>query len=288
VIVGLALATLSVWEGAVGRESEPTLDAVFFDVGQGGATLLAMPNDRHVLVDAGPRSPTGSAAEFVVLPYLERWGIRTLDAVVVTHPDEDHLGGVPALLREVSVGQVVDNGWSADTELYEEFERLCTQLEVPRDTVERGDRLSLGSDVRTQVLSPLGREETRVGTRNNASIVLRVDYGNVSILLPGDIEREMESFLVHAYGDQLESEVVKIPHHGSSTSSSSGFVEAVSGEEGDVHAVVSVGGGDQYDMPDEQTLSRWTARGAVVHSTANRGAVWMRTDGTDVWPVDWK
>ena len=110
----------------------------------------------------------------------------------------------------------------------------------------------------------------------------------MSILLPGDIEREMESFLVHAYGDQLESEVVKIPHHGSSTSSSSGFVEAVSGEEGDVHAVVSVGGGDQYDMPDEQTLSRWTARGAVVHSTANRGAVWMRTDGTDVWPVDWK
>jgi len=288
VVVGLALSTVSVWDGAVGRGSEPTLDMMFFDVGQGGATLLSTPNDRHVLVDAGPRSPTGSAAEFVILPYLKQWGIQELDAVVVTHPDEDHLGGVPALLREVSVGRVVGSGRSADTELYEEFERLCAQLNVRRDTVERGDRLSLGRDVRLQVLSPPEEEGTRIGARNNASVVLRVNYGEVSLLLPGDIEAEMESSLVRAYGDQLESEVVKVPHHGSSTSSSPGFVGAVSKGEGKLHAVVSVGRGDQYGMPHEPTLSRWIRRGAVIHSTADRGAVWMRTEGERVWPVDWK
>jgi competence protein ComEC len=280
--------TLSVWEGAIGRDSGPALNAVFFDVGQGGATLLTTPEEHHVLVDAGPRSPSGSAAEFVILPYLERWGIQELDAIVVTHPDEDHLGGVPALLREISVDRVLDNGRSASSELYEEFERLVEQSETSRKTVRRGDALLTDSSVRIQILAPPRDESAQTETKNNASVVVRASYGEVDLLLPGDVEAGAEMNLVRAYGKQLGSEITKVPHHGSSTSSTPEFVQAVSDSSEGVHAVISVGQGDQYGMPHETVVSRWKRHGMKVHSTAEDGAVWMRTDGQEVWQVHWK
>jgi competence protein ComEC len=289
IIIVLAFAVLSVWDGVVGRESGPTLEAVFFDVGQGGATLLTTPEEHRVLVDAGPRSPNGSAAEFVILPYLERWGIQELDAVVVTHPDEDHLGGVPTLLKEVSVDRVVDNGRSADTELYDEFERLLEGSGASRRTTRRGDSLVAGPSVRMRILAPARDGGRRIETKNNASVVLRVSYGDVDFLLPGDVEAKAEKELVLAYGEQLESEVVKVPHHGSSTSSTPSFVQAVSGsKEEESHAVVSVGREGQYGMPHETVVTRWEDYGAEVYSTAENGAVWMRTDGQEVWQVDWE
>ncbi|PSQ79764.1 MAG: DNA internalization-related competence protein ComEC/Rec2 [Bacteroidetes bacterium QH_6_63_17] len=288
VVAAFLFATLSAWEGAIGRDSGPALNAVFFDVGQGGATLLTTPEEHHVLVDAGPRSPSGSAAEFVILPYLERWGIQELDAIIVTHPDEDHLGGVPALLREISVDRVLDNGRSASSELYEEFGRLIEQSETSRKTVQRGDTLLTGSSVRIQILAPPRGESAQTKTKNNASVVLRASYGEVDLLLPGDIEAGAEKNLVRTYGKQLGSEIVKVPHHGSSTSSTPGFVQAVSDSSEGVHAVISVGQGDRYGMPHETVVSRWERHGMTVHSTAEDGAVWMRTDGQEVWQVHWK
>ena len=289
IVLGLLLATVSVWDGSVGRDAEPTLDAVFFDVGQGGAALLRTPAGRHVRVDAGPRSPTGSAAEFSILPYLERWGIRRLDVVVVTHPDEDHLGGLPILLQEVSVGRVVHNGQSADTELYAETQRLIDRKEISQRTVRRGDTLAVDSGIRIQILSPPSHPERHgLDGGNDASLVLRLEYGEIDFLFPGDVESTAERDLVRAYGGQLESHVVKVPHHGSSTSSSLAFVRAVSGTNGGPHAVVSVGESEQYGMPSERVLSRWGTHGADLHSTARSGAVWIRTNGREVWEVDWK
>lgn len=139
-----------------------------------------------------------------------------------------------------------------------------------------------------QILAPPYDENAQIETRNNASVVLRVSYGNVDVLLPGDVEAKAEKNLVRKYGDQLESEVVKIPHHGSSTSSTPSFVQAVSGSDGGSYAVVSVGREDQYGMPHEIVLSRWKTHGTCMHSTAENGAVWMRTDGKGVWPVSWR
>ena len=289
IIVAGVLATVSVWGTSLDRGAKPTLDVVFFDVGQGGATLISTPAGRHVLVDAGPRSPGGSAAEFTILPYLEQWGIRRLDAVIVTHPDEDHLGGVPTLLQEVSVGRLVHNGWSVDTELYEETRRLLTQKKVPQQAIRRGDTLNVGPNVWARVLSPpVHPARHGIDDRNDASVVLRLTYGQVDLLLPGDVEAEAERSLVRVYGRRLESRVVKVPHHGSTTSSTPRFVSAVSSKEKDTHAVVSVGQGQQYDMPSEEVLARWRSHGNAVHSTAQDGAVWMRTGGKDVWRVDWK
>ncbi|PSQ74005.1 MAG: hypothetical protein BRD36_03075 [Bacteroidetes bacterium QH_7_64_110] len=110
----------------------------------------------------------------------------------------------------------------------------------------------------------------------------------MDLLFPGDVEAAAERDLVRTYGGQLRSRVVRIPHHGSTTSSTPHFVRAVSGAEESSHAVVSVGQGEQYDMPSAKVLSRWRRHGMDVHSTARSGAVWMRTDGKEVWQVDWR
>ncbi len=288
-IVGVLLGTMSVWGDAIGRGSGPTLDIVFFDVGHGGAALIETPKGNHVLVDAGPHSPEGGTVEFAVLPYLERWGIRRLDAVVVTHPDGDHLGGLPLLLREVSVGRVVDNGWSADTELYDGVQRLLDRTATSQRSVRRGDTIVVDSTIRVQVLSPPRDLEKRgLNGKNNASVVLHIGYGEVDFLLPGDVEAPVERDLVRTYGSQLGSRVVKVPHHGSSTSSTPGFVRAASSSRKESHAVVSVGRSGRYGLPDEKTLERWRENGMRVHSTAQGGAVWMRTGGKEVWQVDWR
>jgi competence protein ComEC len=139
-----------------------------------------------------------------------------------------------------------------------------------------------------QILAPPRDEAARIETRNNASVVLRVSYGEVDFLLPGDIEAGAEANLVQAYGEQLESEIVKVPHHGSSTSSTPGFVRAVSDSGKSSHAVISAGQGDQYGMPHEAVVSRWQNHGARVHSTATDGAVWIRSNGQEAWQVHWK
>lgn len=289
VIVGLLFASVSVWGDVIGRDAEPTLDVVFFDVGQGDAALITTPTNRHVLVDAGPRSPGGGAGEFVILPYLERRGIRHLDVVVVTHSDEDHLGGLPVLLKEVSVGRVLHNGWAADTELYAEARRLLDQENVTQRVIRRGDAVAVGSAVRVQVLGPPRRLSRHgIESENGASVVLHLTYGEVDFLLPGDVEAAAERDLVRTYGDQLASRVVKVPHHGSSTSSTPEFVRAASGDSGELRAVVSVGRDNRYGMPDGEILARWRAHEVKVQSTAQSGAVWLRTGGREVWRVHWK
>jgi competence protein ComEC len=285
-IAALLLTVGAVWSGTVGPRAEPTLDVLFFDVGQGDAALVTTPTNRRILVDTGPWSPDGGAAEYVLVPYLKRSGIQHLDAVVVTHPDEDHLGGLPTLLREVSVGRVIHNGRSADTELYEKSRRLMTQTETPHRTVHRGDTLRLGPAVRAQVLGPPDDSTGQPSDRNNASVVLHLQYGDVDVLFPGDVESSAEQSLVRTYGHQLESRVTTVPHHGSPTSSIPAFVQAVASEGG--HAVVSVGRENQYGMPAPNVLSRWRSQRVDLHTTAQSGAVWMQTDGEAVWQQKWR
>jgi len=287
-IAALVLATVGVWIGAVSRSGAPTLDVVFFDVGQGDAVLVTTPENRRLLIDTGPRSFSGDpAASYSVLPYLRQRGVDRLNAVVITHPDADHLGGLPRILREMSVGHVYHSGQRADTDLYLKTRGLLQERAVPTTALVRGDEISLGKGVRAEVLGPPPHPSRRgIETENGASVVLRLSYGTVDVLFPGDIEAQAETDLVHTYGSQLDSRVIKVPHHGSETSSTSTFVRAASTKE--TSAVVSVGRSNRFGMPSSRVLSRWTSMGDTVWTTAQRGAVWLRTDGRKVWPVRWK
>lgn len=290
--VGAALLFLTggIWADALGPNAEPTLDLLFFDVGQGDAVMITTPEDRRILVDTGPRSPYGSsAAASSIVPFLRQRGIDRLHAVVVTHPDEDHLGGLPALLRAVDVERVFHSGQRVDTDLFRESRRLLKRRKIPHSTARRGDTLSVGSSVRIEVLGPPAHPESvGIESENGRSVVLRVAYGETAILLPGDIESVAERNLVRVYGSDLGSRVVKVPHHGSETSSTRPFVQSAVDTMRGTKAVVSVGQENQFGMPDAEVLRRWRAFGSEVHNTARSGGVWLRSDGDRTWEVQWR
>ncbi len=289
VVCGLFLLGGSVWTSVFGPGAEPTLNVLFFDVGQGDAILVTAPDDRRMLVDTGPRSsPERAAASYSILPFLERRGIDSLETVVVTHPDEDHLGGLPEILEEVSVGEVLHSGQEVETSLYRRTRRLFRRREISHRSVQRGEVFTLGSSVQVRVLGPPSRPSRRgIESENGQSVVLHLAYGGTDALLSGDVEESAERDLIRSYGSQLESWIVKVPHHGSETSSSQAFVDRVVGAPERTNAVVSVGRSNQFGMPSAAVLRRWDAEGAQVWTTARHGAVWLRSNGDEIWKRQW-
>ncbi len=281
-----ALAAVGVWQPVWNGASRPALDVLFFDVGQGDAALLSLPNGRHVLVDAGLRDPYTDAGERTILPHLRAAGIDRLDAVVISHPHADHLGGLPALLREIPTTQVVHSGHNYSSALYAETRALMETHGVRSHAVVSGDTLALDPTVRVQILGPAATPSPE-DEANHGSVVLRVTFGDTSFLLTGDAEADAEAYLVARYDDLLRSDVVKVGHHGSRTSSTLPFVERVTGGAAPL-AVVSVARRNVYGLPNAEVLDRWEHAGATVLQTWSEGALWLRSDGCRVERVDWR
>lgn len=288
-ITCIVLLSISLWSAAMQDGRKNVMEVVFFDVGHGDAALLSLPGGSHVLVDAGRRDGFTDVGAQTILPHLERYGIDSLDAVVISHPHSDHLGGLPALLRGVQVGRVIHNGQPMSSSLYEETHHLLDSLGVSHQAVSAGDTLQLDPDVRTQVLSPLPGIHFQPEEANNASIVLRLAYGRTSFLFAGDAEGMVEQALVERYEPLLSSDVVKVGHHGSSTSSTQEFVDAVVPDSSrSVEAVVSVGAWNMFGLPSEEVLGHWRERGARIRVTGREGALWLRSDGESVQQVAWR
>lgn len=173
--LALLFATAGIWVGVLHGSYKPTLDIVFFDVGHGDAALVSLPNDRHLLIDAGERDAYSDQGVRTILPHLERYGISRLDAVVISHPHSDHLGGLPALLRSVPVRRVLHNGQTYPSALYEETTRLLDSLNISHEPLLTGDTLLLDPSVLMQVLAP--EPPAVAGEANEASVVIRLVYG---------------------------------------------------------------------------------------------------------------
>ena len=281
-LAAAALATVGI--GTAAWHAAPRLNVVFLDVGQGDATLLAFPNGRHVLVDAGVRSPYGDEGARTVVPHLRRFGIGRLDALVLTHADADHIGGAASVLRAVPVGRLVVNGQAGETDLWGDLVRLADSLGVPLHATVAGDTLAVDPSVAVRVLGP-SRGLARGGSANDASVVLHLQHGATRWLLTGDAEAAGEAALVARYGPLLAADVVKVGHHGSRTSSAPALVAAAGRPQ---VAVVSVARRNRYGLPNAEPLMRWQAAGAEVVQTATDGAVWLRSDGQAVTRVDWR
>lgn len=286
-VVTIGLAAAAAWHPVLTRPAAPRLELLVFDVGQGDAALVTLPNGRRLLVDAGVRSEREDAGRRVLLPHLRRFGIRALDALVVTHPHSDHLGGAPALLRAGVVERYLESGRPYDSALYRETEELLDSLGLQRRILGAGDTLALDPAVRIQVLAP--ERDVPAGSTNDASVVLRLVYGGTTMLLLGDAEAEAEERMIRRYGALLAADVVKVGHHGSSTSSTPAFVARTSGTgTRRPFAVVSVAARNRYGLPKAAVLQRWQDRGARVVTTAHAGAVWLTTDGRTVERRDWR
>jgi competence protein ComEC len=253
---------------AAAAASRGRLEWLVVSVGQGDASLLRLPDGSAVLVDGGgtfPGGPDPGARDLV--PLLRDLGVTRLAAVVVSHPHPDHVLGLASVAAAVPVERL----YTGEAALPEAARAALAGLPAPRrlGPGEGWDRAGVRFEV---VGAPLGEL-----VENDASLVLRVRFGATAFLLPGDIERAGEAAAL-VTGRTLSADVVKVPHHGSRTSSTAPFIAAVRPR----WAVVSVGKGNRHGFPHPEPLERWGAAGATVVRTDEDGAIRFTSDGTTV------
>ena len=246
--------------------STTPLSVTFIDVGQGDSCWLHLPDGDDVLVDGGkPQAgPT-------VVAYLDQHGVTDIELMVATHGDEDHIGGLIDVLESMPVAEAWLDSQTCTTLTCQEFYQALADNGVVTATVRMGESYPWGG-VTALVLNP--SEPLDENNRNENSVVLRVSYGSVHFLLTGDAETGAENRMLDS-DYPLEAEILKVAHHGSSSSSSPAFLSAVGPEV----AVISVGP-NPYGHPTEQTLSRLQAVGATICRTDQHGTITVTTDGS--------
>jgi len=255
----LAVMALVCWKPLI-----PGPEVVFIDVGHGDAIFARSPGGTTVLVDAGEASPVVDMGARIVAPFLWGSGVSHLDYVVVTHPDQDHIGGVFYILDHFSVGKVVLSGIASDRRLEVRLLKTCRSRGIPVERVFLGDTLQAkGAEI--AVLHPDHASAPDCGV-NDSSVVLRMTCRDETILLSGDIERAAES-KVRATG--CAAQVLKVPHHGSRTSSTDEFIDAVSPQ----FAVVSTGGERGREAVHPGVLRRYLERNIEVLRTDQLGGI---------------
>jgi competence protein ComEC len=244
----------------------------FLDVGQGDAALVTMPDGTTLLVDGGGNTTdsTRRIGETVVSEYLWWRGLSEIDYVLATHADADHIDGLNDVLKNFTVRGALVARRPADDPEFATFAQTLSQTKTTAETIQAGDAIQFGV-VRVSVLWPPARGET---SANNDSIVLRLQFGERSILLTGDIERAAEKSLTNPQ----PVDVVKVAHHGSKTSSTEGFVLATRPQ----YAIISVGRDSIFGHPHREVVERWQTNGARVLTTGQCGTITMTTDGKDL------
>lgn len=270
----LAVASLFFWNVAL-TEARGGLSITVLDVGQGDSIFIECPSGKKLLVDGGERK----AGERVVIPFLRRKGVRHIDCVILTHAHEDHVGGLPAVLEEVGVGSVLDSGYVYGSRTYQRFLSLIRKNRIKYCLAMSGQVLDLGARVKAQILHPDAFFTSSQNENiNNASIVIRLRYGEFSMLFTGDNESEGEQRILEMFPPaSLQSTILKVGHHGSRTSTSAPFLAAVRPEA----AIISCGRRNKFKHPHRPTLGR--LRDIRTYRTDRDGAVVIKSDGKSYW-----
>lgn len=270
----LLCLALFIWAAAFSPSSAiKGLTISVIDVGQGDSILVESPSGKCMLIDGGPKYKRGDAGRRYVLPFLHKKGINKLDIVVLTHPHDDHVGGLPSVLKDLPVGLIFDSGQPHTSRAYLDFLNLVAQKKIPYKLGRAGQTIDLGGGVKGEILNPQVPfiEESAL---NNNSIVIRLVFGKIAIMLTGDMEKEGERRVL-AWGADLRSQILKAGHHGSRTSSSIEFLEAVQPET----ALISVGVKNSYHHPHPSTIKKFEEMGIKVYRTDLAGNIVVSTDG---------
>ena len=299
VLIGMAALAIWIWDAASKAQGN-LLEITFLDIGQGDAAFVRFPDGKTVLIDGGrnllfaykgqfrhlPREGDSlnflgfDSGERILDPFLSYEGVRKLDLLLLSHPDNDHGGGFVHVLHEFEVERVLgvphqDLRASTHWVLHE----IIDTKGIPHELGYAG-KIDLTSTAELKLLQPLNETSVNLEDRdvNDDSLVLKLSYGEVDILFTGDIERKGELRLIES-GQNLEAEFLKVPHHGSRTSSSPQLLDTVRPR----YAIFSLGERNRYGFPAEEVVTRYQDRACNVLRTDLLGAIRLRTDGQRCW-----
>jgi len=271
ILIALLFSNFFVWSVIFTNENK-FLTVAFLDIGQGDAIFIEAPNGNQILLDGGPnRSVLRGISK--IMPFYD----RSIDIVVASHPDKDHIGGLPEILKRYKVGAVIEPGVNNDTAIYKEFESTIKELKIKKILARRGMTIWLDEGVYMEILFP----DTDVSdfNANDASIVARVVFGDSSFMLTGDSPKKIEKYIVSLDGGNLNSSVLKLGHHGSKTSTSDIFLSAVSPE----YAIISAGRNNRYGHPHKEIIDLMKRFNIPYFETSKDGTVIFKTDGYDLY-----
>jgi len=260
------------------------LRVTVIDVGLGSASLMEFPGGYTILIDGGGFADNAvfDVGQRIIAPLLWRKKIRTVDTLILSHPNADHLNGLIYIARFFNVKNLWTNNETRDTLGYTNLMKVIAHENIDLPNFENMSRRHDIGGVELNLLYPpsnfmvLGKKQKWRNTNNN-SLVVKATYKSISILFPGDIMAEAEKELVHIAGDEIASTVLIAPHHGSSTSSSQAFLKAV----GPQVVIVSSGRNNRFNFPHRESLKRYENQGCSIWRTDISGAIRLATDGRD-------
>lgn len=276
-VVLLAAACAHAAPGApTGFEAPPvgdeSLEVHFMDVGQGDGMLIRTPDGKNYLLDTGT-----AGARRQIFPYFEKLGIERLDGIIISHSHADHAGGLYHFAGKFEVDALYSSGFFHATGRNSKALKRLVDLKVEHKKLRRGDTVELGGGVVLKVLHPPTHWKARPAQLNDFSLILRLSYGEIDFLMTGDAEKAAENAVLKAELE-LKSEFLKVGHHGSHTSSTPRFLDAVA----PIYAVISCGRNNQFSHPHEPTINKLTKdRNIKVYRTDEQGTIVVRTNGKE-------
>lgn len=268
-VTSIGLTVLS-FVYVVGNNSN-NLEVSFLNVGQGDAIFIKTPNDIQILIDGGPDSRVVEKLD-KQMPFLD----RTIDIVIATHPDLDHIGGLTDVLQKYDVNLFLTSGNEGSNEAWESIERILKDRNIKTEITARGDVYDFNDGVLLKILFPY--KDVKDVEANESSLVTQITYNKQSFLLTGDAPIQTEFILIGADGITLQSTVLKLGHHGSNTSTAEYFLEKVN----PTFTVISAGKDNRYGHPHKSVTDLLDKYDIQVFETAKHGTIQFSTNGETI------
>ena len=247
------------------------LKIYFLDVGQGDCTFIVTPKNKTILIDGG--GSTGSdfdVGESTLIPYILDRGYKKIDLMFISHFDQDHVGGLLTVLKELKVNRVCISKQEENSENYQKFLEIVKEKDIPATIVKLGDKIKIENSLYFDILWPQEDQITENRINNNA-IVMKLNYNGFSCLFTGDIEKIAEDKMVSLYKDKfvLESDILKVAHHGSKTSTTDNFLELVNPK----NCLIGVGKNNLFGHPSNEIVERLEKLDVKVYRTDINGEI---------------